>query len=217
MKDDPIKRFVEHDLPVAGMPLSPMEPPEATAPPSIEAVEYADLKGPLKQLWDEHEDYLKVLAVLDNALIALRENSWLMTPEISTGIKHFFQYVDERASSHNNKEERALFPVLREKLIEAGECSPGEDKTTPVDVMEEEHDKVGQSAAIMFTLLGLAPRVEDEKIRNMLFDHACNLGQEIVETMKLHIFRENNIIFPLAQKLIADEDWDSIHKKMKRY
>ncbi len=215
--DDPIKRFVEHELPVAEMPASPMDPPEAYEPPVTESVDYASLPAPLQNLWDEHEEYLKVLTVFDNALIALKEGPWKMTQEISTGLKQFFQFIDETMASHNRKEERALFPILREKLLTQGECSPGDHPITPADVMEDEHVRVGQSVAIVFTLLGLAPRIQDPKAREELLGQAVQLGQEIVETMKLHIFRENTILFPMAKSLLSAEEWAQIGERMKRY
>jgi len=214
MPDDQIKRFVEHG--VEELPVSPMDPPEAYQPPAAESLTYEQLVAPLRELWDEHENYLKVLSVFENAMIALKDNKWKMTPEISSAFRDYFQFVDEHVTVHNRKEERGLFPVLRERLIQKGECSPGEAPVTPADIMEDEHAKVGQSVAIVFTLLGLAPRLQDAASRDQLFEQAFQLGQEIVETMKLHIFRENTILFPMAQQILNEEEWIEIATKMKR-
>ena len=214
MPDDPIKRYVDHGL--EELPVSPMAPPEAYSPPKKADVSYEELAAPLRVLWDEHEQFLKVLSAFDHAFVSLKENAWKVTPEISAVFRDFFKWVDEQLVSHERKEEKGLFPILQEKLLEAGECSPGEKPVTPVDIMEDEHTKVSQSIAIIFTLLGLAPRLQDEKSRTYLFEQTFQLAQEVVETMKLHIFRENTILFPMAQQFLSDTEFSTVNQKIEQ-
>lgn len=213
MSKEPLKRYVEHG--VDAPPCSPMDPPEAKGDPSVEQIPLESLVPPLRELMEEHQEYERVLNVFEKSLMELKKNAWRFTPEISNGLKRFFQFQDERVIGHHRKEEKCVFPFLREKFLASGEHSPTGKPVTPVEVMEEDHLELGQSACLVFNLLGLAPRLEDEKSRNVLFDHAFNLGQEFVERMRLHIYKENTVIFPLSQQLIAEDEWDIIGKMMK--
>lgn len=212
MSQEPIKRFVEHG--VEQSPCSPMEPPEARSS-SVEQIPEESLVAPLRAFVAEHREYETVLNVFERSLLALKQNEWRFNPEISAGLKRFFQFQDESVLAHHRKEEKCLFPFLREKFLATGEHSPSGKPVTPVEVMEDDHLKVGQSTCLVFNLLGLAPRLEDAKSRQVLLEHAFHLGQEIVETMRLHIYKENTVIFPLAQQLISADEWRVIARMME--
>lgn len=210
LQSDPLRRNAEKNL-EDGQP-SPMDPPEAFAPSNVKAIPYEDMAPVLQKMLDEHEEFLKVLSAFDNALVALKANHWKFTPEIGSALKRFFECHDGDIAHHTHKEEKSLFPLLRERFLASGEHSPGPNPITPVEMMEADHARVTQSAALAFNLLGLAPRMKDPADRDLLFEHAFGLGQEIVETMKLHIYKENTTLFPLAQTLLSPDDFAVIDK-----
>ena len=82
-----------------------------------------------------------------------------------------------------------------------------EDKKTPVDVMEMEHLEAIQLAAISLNLYSLSFKLLDQDSKILVLDSALKTAQNLVELLKLHVFRENNILFPLAQKLISEEEF----------
>ncbi len=212
--NDPLKRYVNKEI--EDHP-SPMDPPASFAPPTVESIPYEKLSRPLQLLMDDHNEFEKVLNVFDRALVSLKEKQWKFTPEISAALKTFFSFMDDQIATHTREEEKALFPILYEKLLETGEHSPGPTPMTPVDMMESDHKQVEIAANLVFNLLGLAPRIRDDEARNLLFEHAFQQGQEIVEIMKLHIYKENTTIFPLAQTLLTEEELRNVHIKMRRY
>jgi hemerythrin-like domain-containing protein len=55
--------------------------------------------------------------------------------------------------------------------------------------------------------LGLGSRLEDKKSREIVFELAFEQGKVIVETMRLHIYREDETLFPLAMKLISKNEF----------
>lgn len=205
-----VQKGLEREIP------SPMDPPEAFAPSTVPPV-VGEMPPVLKTLIEEHDRFLKVFSVFDNALIELKKNRWIFTSEISAGLKQFFQTMDKEIAQHTRKEEKALFPVLYEKFLATGEHSPGARPMTPVDVMEADHQKVEQLTVIVFNLLGLAPRMKSGEDRELLFEKAFEQGQEIVEIMKLHIYKENTVLFPLAQRLISGEEMSRIETKILRF
>ena len=77
--------------------------------------------------------------------------------------------------------------------------------------MEDEHIKVAQAAAIVFNFLGLGSRLPDKRSQEITFEAAFNQGIAIVETMKLHIFREENILFPQAMNLFTLSEFEKLN------
>lgn len=205
--DDPIKRFVEKE---SGEEMSPFDPPDAFDPQNIEPVPYEELHPFLKKLTDEHTAFSGVLNGFEEALIKWRENNWHFDDEINEKFKNFFEFIDEKVPVHNQKEEKDLFPLLNKKLIEIGEHNSKDSSLTGISIMEDEHIKVAQSAAIVFNFLGLGSRLPDQRSKEITFEAAFDQGIVIVETMKLHIFREENILFSQAMKLFDKNEFDSL-------
>jgi hemerythrin-like domain-containing protein len=51
--------------------------------------------------------------------------------------------------------------------------------------------------------------------RAITFDLAYHNGKELVELIKLHVFREDNTLFPLAQKLFTEEELENIFQEIE--
>ena len=124
----------------------------------------------------------------------------------------FFQYFDHNIMDHNQREEKQLFPLLHKRLIESGESGEGENPHTAVDMMEDDHIKFIQLASLSFNLFGLAPRLQDSSSQRYVYDTAFSTAQELIEMLRLHIFREDKILFPLAHQLISKEEFDRMNE-----
>ncbi|MBN1300639.1 MAG: hemerythrin domain-containing protein [Melioribacteraceae bacterium] len=208
-KDDPLKRIVEKN---SGEELSPFDPPDAYDPPNLETVPYYKLDPFLQELVDEHKAFTDVLNDFESALLKWRENNWQFDKEIDGKFKNFFNFIDEKVPAHNQKEEKDLFPLLNKKLIDIGEHNPKDSSLTGIKIMEDEHIKVAQAAAIVFNFLGLGSRLPDQRSREITFQSAFEQGIAIIETMRLHIFREENILFKQAMKLFDKEEFVLLKK-----
>jgi len=206
--DDPIKRFVEKDTNIEEM--SPMEPPEEFAPSTVEPVAYEDMHPLLQKLMDEHKVFIKVLNNFELALIEWKQNNWIFDSNVNESFKDLFSFLDNNTPEHNKKEEKILFPLLHKKLLQSGEHSTGENPKTGVDIMEEEHIQVAQLGSLCLNFLGLGSRINDKTSREMTFEYAYNQGKDIVEIMRLHIYREDETLFPLAMHLISEEEFESL-------
>lgn len=206
--DDPIKRYVEKD---SAEEMSPFDPPDAFDPQNIEPIAYEELHPFLKKLADEHTVFSTVLNAFEEALIKWRENNWRFDEEIDKKFKNFFEFIDEKVPVHNQKEEKDLFPLLNKKLIEIGEHNSKDSTLTGISIMEDEHIKVAQAAAIVFNFLGLGSRLPDQRSKEITFEAAFEQGIAIIETMKLHIFREENILFPQAMKLFDEDEFKQMN------
>ena len=206
--DDPLKRFVEKEKEFDEA--SPMNPPDAFSPSTVDPVAYTNMAPFLQKLMDEHKVFITVLDNFESALISWKKNGWNFNDEINKKLNELFSFLDKNTPGHNKKEEKLLFPTLHSKLLQTGEHSKGDEPKTAVDIIEDEHIKVAQLGALCLNFLGLGSRLEDKKSREIVFELAYEQGKAIVETMRLHIFREDETLFPLAMKLISKEKFEEM-------
>ncbi len=205
-QDDPLRRMVEKDS--GQEAFSPMDPPDAYSPPGLEALDYEDMHPYLQGLMDEHKACTLQLDLFEAALLDMQQNG--LSRKSDDALRSFFQFFDQHISSHNRKEEQVLFPLLRRRLLEYGEHSHGEDRTTGVDVLEDDHTKALQLAAVIFNFFGLAFRLPDAASRAVVMDAALEQGKSLVEMLRLHIFREDKVVFAQAQRLLSQEELEEM-------
>ncbi|MDD5027884.1 MAG: hemerythrin domain-containing protein [Rhodoferax sp.] len=204
---DPVKRQPERgSLEEGGM--SPMDPPDAYEPPNMEPVAVEDMHPHLQQMVAEHQPFLLEVERFENTILAIRKSGY--TKEADGQLKHFLNFMDEEFIAHNRREEATLFPLLKNRLLATTEHGSGKTPITPVDLMQDEHLKAVQLAAVILNFLGLAFRIPDEKIRLIVLDAALEQGQFLVELLRLHMFREDNLIFPLAHQLITAIEFEQM-------
>lgn len=189
---------------------SAMDPPEAYDKSKAIGADYKHMHPFIQNLMNEHEEAIEKLNVFDKALIKFKEDHFVFTQEMSASFNTFFKYFDSHIAPHNSNEEKYFFRILHERLIESGEHGTGEIPETAVDLMEDDHNKFIQLATLSFNMLGLGSRLRDIESKGITFDLAFNSGRELVELLRLHIFRENETLFPLAQQLLTDEDFTQI-------
>ena len=87
------------------------------------------------------------------------------------------------------------------------------DAPTATELMEDEHAKAMQLAAVTLNFLGLVFRLPDERSAMIVLDAALEQGKNLIELLRLHVFREDNIVFPLAHRLIAGAEFDSLQAR----
>lgn len=206
--EDPITRNVEKETGVAE--LSPMEPPGAYEANVPEAKEVRVEHPLLVRYMEEHEMGREVLDRFEKAMVDYRERNFQLNDAVNDSLREFFTWYEEKLFDHNQREERQLFPLLHKRLIESGEHSESKPPTTAVDMMEDDHVKFIQLSALTFNMLGLAARLPDERSHGFVFQTAFNNARELVELIRLHIYREDHVVFPLAQKLISTEELDAL-------
>ncbi len=212
---DPIKRMVEKQS--EQDEFSPMDPPDAYSPPGLEAVPYEKMSPFLQKLMDEHATCLKKLDMFEEVLLLLQKNGLVPDPKVDEGLRQFFSFLDDSVVRHNLKEEKILFPLLQSRLLEKGEHGRGRHPKTGVDMLEDDHIKLMQLAAVTFNFLGLAARLRDAASRAIVLDAALEQGKSLVELLRLHIFREDNVVFSLAVKYLTKGEFQKMEKQLERY
>ncbi|NCP45287.1 MAG: hypothetical protein COW67_09020 [Flavobacteriales bacterium CG18_big_fil_WC_8_21_14_2_50_32_9] len=211
---DPVKGNPEKDISIQEDELSPMDPPDAYSNYAKIELDNTALNESLMLLKKEHEEVIVVLDIFEKALTQFKELNYELNDEINDGFKKFFDFFDNELLPHNRKEEKTLFPILQKALLANNEHGTGENPVTAVDIMEDDHVKFIQLGSLVFNFLGLAPRLRDAQSRIFTYDVAFNNAKELIELIRLHIFREDNTLFPLAQKFISPEDFKTLTLEM---
>jgi len=202
---DPVRSQAEADL-RGTRGLSPMDPPDAYAPPSIEPVPPSSLHPFLKRLSEKHAPLIAELDALEATLLSIRQGGF--TKESDAALRRFFTFFDREFHDLCRREEASLYPLLHERLVESGEHGKGDDPATAVEVVKNEHAEAAQLAALAVNFLGLAFRLPDERSRLIVLDAALEQSKNLVELLRLMVFRKNNVLYALAQRLISDADFD---------
>lgn len=185
-----------------------MDPPEAYAPPGWDRMPPADLHPFLRSLSEEHARLTEALSAVEDAIGSAKENGF--TQETDHALMYFLQVFDRDFIPHSREEETTLFPLLSERLIADGEHSKGKTVTTAVDVMRDEHLKAVQLAAVVLNFVRVGLCLPDERSRRTVIDAALRETTNLVELLRLHIFREDNIVFPSTQRLISAREMDAM-------
>jgi iron-sulfur cluster repair protein YtfE (RIC family) len=213
--EDPLKRMVEKESGLAE--LSPMDPPEAMKPPNVDAVPYEEMHSCLQKFIDEHKQCSEELEKFEKRLIEFKESAWKLTKHTEQQFSLFFSFMDEKMVKHHLKEEKVLFPILQKKLIENKEHSQGRFPKTAIDMLEDDHVKINQHLTLMFNFIALAVRLPDFHSKVITYDVATEQGFAMIELLKLHIFREDNVVFPKAYKYISNKEFDLMLGQLESY
>ena len=192
-----------------------MDPPDAYKPPGITAVPYGELAPFLRHLSEEHKFILAELDQFEKALLEVRKEG--ISKTLNKKLADFFKFLDEIIVLHHLKEERILFPILHDRLLDQGEHAPGSVPETAVDMLENDHIKTMQLVTLTFSLMGLSSRLTDLSSRAVLIDTAIEQGNSLIELLRLHIFREDNVVFALAHKYLTKEEFQVMENQLKKY
>ncbi len=189
--------------------LSPMSPPDAYAPPGDDLhVPYEEMHPLLRELRDEHEEAIAELDTVEATLKRMQDDG--PDADANRALGRFFAFMETVVFPHNRREERVLFPLAAQRLRESGEHSRGPAPTTGIDVLQAAHVLLIQLTAVMQDLFGIAGRLPDEDSQHVVIDAGIRRGLELVEVLRLHIFREDAVVFSLAHKLISTEEFDRL-------
>ncbi|MBI4421491.1 MAG: hemerythrin domain-containing protein [Gemmatimonadetes bacterium] len=143
---------------------------------------------PFRLLEAEHATALAALEHLERAALGLRSD-----PDSKEGravVREVLALLTTEVRSHNEKEERTLFPML------------GLD--APTLVFEEEHRILRSREVELQRLLdwgGAGPALAD-------------VALDIVQLLREHIIRENEVLFPVARAVLGPEGIAALARRL---
>ncbi|OQX15682.1 MAG: hypothetical protein BWK76_12815 [Desulfobulbaceae bacterium A2] len=147
-----------------------------------------------EERWDdwlvaEHELIERAMAVLKKNLDQVMQGHPDFL-QMRRAVDFLLEFGDK---VHNTKEERFLFPRMRERGIPA--------EGGPIGVMLLEHDMERRLLAGMQGLLGGLSAADEESRRRFVQD-----GLEYLKVRAEHIWKENDILYAMGRQVLGPED-----------
>jgi len=118
-------------------------------------------------------------------------------------VLQLFSEINNEMTAHMQKEESILFPRIKEleKLFYSNEISPINENyiSAPIHVMEAEHDYAGD---LLYKIRELTNNYAIPTEACTTFRISLAELKEFEEDLHRHVHLENNLLFPLANKMM---------------
>jgi hemerythrin-like domain-containing protein len=155
---------------------------------------------PTETLKHEHEIVLLILDAAERESRSIRDTGSAHVPEIEEMVDFFANFVDR---CHHSKEERHLFPRMEARGLPAG--------AGPVAVMLAEHEQ-GRAAARAIRQAVARVKGGDSQAASELADALTGYAA----LLRNHIFKENNVLFPMADQMLSSQDQTELADAFER-
>ena len=154
---------------------------------------------PVHTLICEHEEILGFLDELEKVNQNIqRMNSYKKGSKDFQKLAHIAKHLVE-ADAHHQREEDVIFPALEERGVFG-----------PPQIMRQEHEDLRRYKKII-SKLAIKPGQMNFKNFKKKLDSTSKL---LVLTLRDHIFKENNILYPTAVQVIKDKGvWEKLREK----
>jgi len=154
---------------------------------------------PIDVLTGHHEEGLKQLDILEQASQELRSHG--MSAEALSRVEGATRFINTEVRSHNELEEKALFPIV--------------EKTPPLDgpcaVMRQEHLELW---AGLDRLQSAIAAIKDNPEDSRRIQEIVGAAAFVVDYLRNHIAKENNILYPSARSMLARQQWQEVARRM---
>lgn len=161
-----------------------------------------ELSAPLQQLKDEHT-FLR--ADMDRFYEIAEEIEFESGPEVLELFWDLFELVsafNDKLSVHSKREDEGLFPLIDQHL--------GENDTT-IETMEYEHQKAEQHLQDFLNETAAVREKMDEYHAQTITVYAV----QAYATLTQHFAKEENMLFPLAEKILSVEEMDELARMFR--
>jgi hemerythrin-like domain-containing protein len=143
---------------------------------------------------DEHRSIAAILHGMEFLVQKIRARKKKVDPRVFHAMLYYLDTFSERI--HHPKEDRFLFKAMRERSAEAD---------THIADLEEEHAR-GEDA--LRRLAQCLIRYEEGGEREFpAFEREV---ENFVRNYRDHIRKEEDVVFPLAERLLSAQDWQAI-------
>jgi len=156
---------------------------------------------PIEDLKAEHEGILLMLDVLDRMSERIAAGKNVPTDHLRQVLDFLQVFVDK---CHHGKEERLLFAAMEE----AGVAKEG----GPLAVMLSEHARGREFVAEMKNLLNSCEKGESGFVLVL-----TTPALQYVNLLRSHIWKENNVLFPMAEKAVPADKLKLIGEQFDRF
>lgn len=160
-----------------------------------------NLCSPLQKLKDEHgplNEMKKELFDISSAIENFEEAEWL---EVITNLRMRVESFIAILDPHSQREEGVLFEMMAKYI---GRTSG------PIAVMKYEHDQAKSN-------IGTFLKNTESLSKDLTKDDAKKLASYVTEAYLIltdHFMKEENVLFPMAEKMLTDEEKLELEQKI---
>lgn len=158
-----------------------------------------EFRDPIERLMEEHQHGLKELEKMLKAGQELKARGF--NQESYETLRGATDFINGDIRTHNQNEENALFPMMEAKMGEGG----------PTTVMRSEHQQLWAALDKLETELGCLPSTS---ANGEVIGRVAELSAFIHNLLIQHIYKEDNILYPMAREILTPEEFQQVFKKM---
>ena len=153
---------------------------------------------PIHTLMEEHKILLQFADKLKNTAGKIKgANSFATAGESMERLSHIAKHFKE-SEKHYVREENVLFPYLEKHGI-----------THPPAIMWAEHNDIREEKKKLYKLVDTKESMSFEEFAKELGE----LAKSTEDMLSSHFYKESNILFPAALKVISEDEWTEIKKQ----
>lgn len=155
-------------------------------------------ENPINILLEEHKMIQQILEKLAEITDRIQKASDY--GEVADEIKQLKHISEELldAEKHYLREENVLFPVLEKHGI-----------TEPPAIMWMEHNQLRERKKRLRNLAENYGSLSFQEFKKQVSE----ISKPLSNVLSSHIFKENNILFPTALRVISEQEWKAIRKE----
>ncbi len=155
------------------------------------------VEDPIEMLVREHEIILNVMKALGQVADAMKRGTKCDVELLRDAVLFMCEFADR---IHHSKEEDLLFPALHQKGI------PNDGG--PIGAMKIEHE---QARALVASFTEAVEAYAGQGAPAA--DAVCAVIRNIVALYPDHIWKENNILYPMAMKVLTPGELDELGRQ----
>jgi len=151
---------------------------------------------PIHILMEEHKMLLGFAGKLRDMVKEMEGAGALeaIPEETIAQLNHLVEHLQD-SESHYLREENVLFPYLEKRGI-----------TQPPAIMWMEHDKIREIKEEIYRIVAEREAMAFDQFRTQLKERSLALA----DMFSSHFYKENNILFPTALRVIGEGEWPEI-------
>jgi len=158
----------------------------------------APLGHPIHTLMEEHKFVLQFADELRNITQQVKQaKDFESAGKGMEQLSHIVEHLKE-SESHYVREENVLFPYLEKHGI-----------TQPPAIMWSEHNQIREIKKKLYNVVEKRKSMDIHDFARKLTDVATSLS----DMLQNHFYKENNILFPTALKVITESEWIDIKEQ----